>query len=433
MNRNLIFFSLFVIPRLLTGQDTLSQEEAVRLALQNNYGISIARMESRMAANNNTAGHAGFLPEVSADFSQTYNRNNTYQKFFSGQEKEGNDAKSNTLSARVELNWKLFDGFGMFIEKQKLASLQEAGEWQFKINVGNTLAAVQMQYAAIVQQEHMLEVIREAISLSKERLIISEKQLQTGAASELSMLQSKVDMQADSARWITQAGILENMKADLNLLMGRSPSESFITSGSFIIREDLQLPALEQQLASRNPEIQAALLGQKVSSLEYKASEAAYYPVISVFSGYSYGRSEYEIGILNFNRNQGINYGLTATLGLFNGFNRNLARKNAKIAAEIAGTAVSETNATLSTLLYKTYQDYRNALKRIKLETESRATAERNLFVAGENYRNGGISDLDLRLTQLKLIEAEARLIAANFDARKAEIELYRLSGEFTQ
>ena len=42
----------------------------------------------------------------------------------------------------------------------------------------------------------------------------------------------------------------------------------------------------------------------------------------------------------------------------------------------------------------------------------------------------GNINDIDLRITQQKLTDAENDLLSAQFTAKTAEIELQRLSGQ---
>ena len=57
-------------------KDTLTLEEVINVALNNNYAIQVAKMESQMAANNLTRGNAGFLPIVNINAAKNYNSNN---------------------------------------------------------------------------------------------------------------------------------------------------------------------------------------------------------------------------------------------------------------------------------------------------------------------------------------------------------------------
>jgi outer membrane protein len=61
-----ILFLIF-ISNLTFPQEFLTPEEAVKIALLNNYSINIAKNEAEIASNNSTPGTAGFLPYLDAN------------------------------------------------------------------------------------------------------------------------------------------------------------------------------------------------------------------------------------------------------------------------------------------------------------------------------------------------------------------------------
>lgn len=79
-----IYIVLLLTTSVLSAQNKLTMEEAVKKALENNYNIRIAQNEINIHTANNTAGNAGMLPQVSLNFGQAYNINNTRQEFFWG-------------------------------------------------------------------------------------------------------------------------------------------------------------------------------------------------------------------------------------------------------------------------------------------------------------------------------------------------------------
>ncbi len=410
-------------------QDTLSLEKALAIALENNYGIRLAKMESEVANNNNTLGNAGFLPEVTLDASQTYTSSNTFQKFFSGVEKEGNNANSNTFSGKIGLNWTLFDGFRMFINKDRLEVLQKIGELQYRISIENNMADVILAYNELMKQQQYLEVLRQAIVLSDQRLTLTRNKLDLGSGSELNLLQSQVDRNADSSRLLLQTVLLDNLKSDFLVLLGMDPSTPFELKPLMSPPLAYTLDDLTERMKKQNPQLQVALANQEVTRLEKKAAFRGDLPTLNFTGGYSFNRSEYEIGILNYNRNYGPTYGLTATMKLFDGFSQRQEKRNATIQADIAVTETKQLELQLKSALVKTYRSYDASATLLQLEEQNREVASQNLKVATENYKLGGISDIDLRLTQQKFIEAEARLIEARYETHSYEVELLLLTG----
>jgi outer membrane protein len=53
-----------------------------------------------------------------------------------------------------------------------------------------------------------------------------------------------------------------------------------------------------------------------------------------------------------------------------------------------------------------------------------------NVDVALEQFEVGTITSVELREVQEQFIQAESRLLTAQFEAKQAEVELLRLSGQ---
>ena len=101
----------------LFAQTVLTADEAVRIAVEQNHGIRLARLDARSAELLNNAGQAGMLPTVDAVGSYTVDNSSTKQTFFSGEVREADNADTRVLDGAVRLNWTVFDGLAMFAVK----------------------------------------------------------------------------------------------------------------------------------------------------------------------------------------------------------------------------------------------------------------------------------------------------------------------------
>ncbi len=68
------------------------------------------------------------------------------------------------------LDWKLFDGFEMFANYDRMKELEKQGELNAKMNIQNTVANVISTYYLIVKQQKELEASRLALVISIARL-----------------------------------------------------------------------------------------------------------------------------------------------------------------------------------------------------------------------------------------------------------------------
>jgi len=420
---------LLLVSTPIFAQEKLTLDAAIAEGLQNNYNIVIAKGAADIASNNNTLGNAGFLPTIDIQAGINEASNNTRLVFFDGREQEAKGAASDAINASAMFNWTLFDGTRMFIAKNKLAELEVQGEMEMRMIIENTVADIIVQYYTIAQLEKFVQVIEKALKLSEDRMLIAGQRLNLGSGSELALLQSKVDRNADQSNLLQQRAALVRAKANLNQLLARQPDLEFEVETEISFDTNLSYADLLGKLDYQNPQLLAARASLRVAEQEVKEFKSAHSPRLDFFTNYNYGRSQNEVGILQSNRSVGIIYGLTASFNIFNGFNTSRAVKNSKIQMLMSQAELDIQQQSMRTELYTSYADYTANAQLANLEAENLSVAQQNVDVALESYRLGGISDFELRETQLKLMDAESRLLMSQFSAKAAEVELFRLTG----
>jgi outer membrane protein len=422
---------LFFIRTISFAGDTLSLSEALMIALENNWGITLAENESKIAELNNTPGRAGFLPSVDLTATRSRNVNNTYQQTIAGT-REGNNAVSNSLGTGIALTWTIFDGFNMFIQKKKLEELATMGITELRSAIENTVAQVVIAYYNIAVQGRLTDVYFEAMQLSSERKRFAKARIDVGSGSELSYLQSAVDLNTDSAAYMQQLVYYENSKTLLNRILCRDLFTSVEVSSEIPLNYDLLYEHLWNLIQEQNPDLMRARSNLLITSLDTKSYKSIMYPRISVNTGYNFNKSESEVGFMVLNRNLGLTMGISLSYNIFDGFNTRNNVKTAKIREESAQAEFNQTELDIKSELLRIYNDYATNLQLVKFESENRALALRNLEVALEKYRIGAINDIDLRETQQKLLDAETRYLDTQYRSKIAETELLRISGQLS-
>ena len=104
----------------LLAQDTLTVSSALEIGLKNNYSIIISKNSEQISRNNNTIGNAGFLPDVTANYNNTRGINDSRAELANGTVREGSGVQSKNINGNALVTWTVFDGFNMFINKNKL-------------------------------------------------------------------------------------------------------------------------------------------------------------------------------------------------------------------------------------------------------------------------------------------------------------------------
>ena len=105
------------------AQEVYSLKQCIETGLERNYSIRIIRNEQLISDNNATQGNAGYLPtiDLSGGFSGTVNNNRN--KLSDGTTERENGVNSETGNIGLNVNWTVFDGFGIQAEYARLKEL----------------------------------------------------------------------------------------------------------------------------------------------------------------------------------------------------------------------------------------------------------------------------------------------------------------------
>jgi len=133
--KSYLYIALLLLGFQSKAQDLLTLEDAVKIALENNYDIQLASNDLKIAEANSSAGNAGMLPNISATVTNSNSIQNITQTQADGSQKSLNGAKNLSLNYGVGLDWTVFDGMKMFAKREQLKVLQKQGESNLKMTI----------------------------------------------------------------------------------------------------------------------------------------------------------------------------------------------------------------------------------------------------------------------------------------------------------
>lgn len=426
-----LMVTLLMVTHTVSAQTVLNLQECLRIGLENNYDIQIIRNEERISGNNVTLGNAGFLPEVSLNSGYTARGSNSDQFPSDGSETiETRSANTGTLDAGVNLNWTLFNGFSVKTNYQRLKELQSVGELNTRLTIENLIASLTAEYYNYVQQQLRLENLKYAVSLSKERLRIVEARYQVGSLSRLDLQQARVYFNADSSLLIQQYEILNSSRIRLNEMMGVDVEQHFLAEDSTIrFDRNLSKDQLYDRAMQHNTRLLLTEKNRTLSELDLKTLQSRNYPYLRLNGSYGFTHYNYNTGALDRQRTWGPTAGVTLGFTLFDGFNRKREQKNARIVLQNRELEIDRYKLALESDFANMWMAYQNNIELTNLEIESLENAVLNYEIAIERYKVGDLSGLELREAQNSLLEAEQRLLTAQYSTKLYEISLLQLSG----
>ncbi len=437
MKSSFLILSLFIIflSPSSEAQVVYNLTDCIRIGLERNFSILVARNNESISNNNYTLGNAGYLPSL--DLSGNYNgvTNNTTQNLSDGTQNKSSIKLNTTASAGLNLGWTIFNGFNVSTTYKKLGELKQIGALNTQLTVENLVADIVLGYYAYIQQVQKLLNLEYAVTLSKERLRIDQDRYLLGSSSKLQVLQSRVYLNADSSNLSKQFEVVKTAQVRLNeLMVVEDLGMEFITKDSSVnVNPDLIYEKLLEETLAGNTSLNIANKNKTLSEYDARIIASRSYPYLNFSTGYNYNLLNYSEGLYKNQTIYGMNYGLTLGLNLFDGLNQRRSIHNSEIEIKNKELQYLDIEQAIKADLLTIYSGYSNNLRLIRLEEQNLQTAAENLEIALERYKLGSLSGIDLREVQKSYLDAKERLLLIQSQTKLAEVSLELISGKIME
>ena len=423
---------LAVLPAVSKGQN-ITLRQCLEKGLENNYSMRIVRNEQQVAENNATRANAGQLPVVSATAGYNGGLSNRSTVARDGAATDERNFLDHGVSAGINAEWTVFDGFKLQADYNRLRELKLQSETQTRIAVEDYIAELTAEYYNFVRQRIRMSNLNYAVRLSKERLRIVQERYIIGNNSRLDLQQAQVDFNADSAQSLKQRETLASSRIRLRRLMAERDMNGWLSVADTAIYVDhsLSFDSLWNSTQQHNSAIINAAHNHALAEIDSKSIRSRDYPYVKLSAGYGYTMNQYAVGSTKRRHEWGADFGLTVGIKLFDG-KRKSQMRNARLAVENAELRQQDLELSLYADLCDLWQAYENNHRLLALERQNLVSARENYYIAHERYLLGDLSGIEMREAQKSLLDAEERLLEAQYNTKVCEISLLQISGDVT-
>jgi len=417
----LIFIILFFTAPLLAQED-LSLADAIQIGLENNYQIRIFKKDVEIAKNNDSWGLAGRYPYVTIGINQfnSYSDDNTGKYL------------ANTVAPNINLNWTLFDGFAVSINKAKLAEVYNLSEGMVAMVVENTLQGIVLSYYRSLLEQEKLKVLSELLQLSSDRYKYEMMRKEIGSAVTFDLLQAENAYLADSANFLLQEMNLKNSLRDINLLLGVDiETEYTLTEDFSVTRKDFDFNTLKDKMFADNTTLKNQYINQTLLKKDIELSRSDRFPSIALNTGYNYftGWFNYKDADPTSSNSYDFYINFSLNFNLYSGGNIKRAIQNAIIEEERGEIEIEEMKQTLTNQLAFALEFYNVRKELYNVADVGVESATLNLQIATEKFRAGTINSFNFRDVQLIFLNASLGKLETIYNLILSETELQRLTG----
>ncbi|HYG16168.1 MAG TPA: TolC family protein [Bacteroidia bacterium] len=417
----------------IQAQQLLTLNEAIEIALKNNYDILLVKNETIIADINNTPGNAGMLPDVSLNATYNTANNTINQEFTSGLSVQRTGVGSNNLNANIALEWTVFDGFRMFAAKDRLEELQRQSDFNLKEQLQTTIAQVMQEYYGLVGQKMQIKATEKTLEFIRKRAEIINTQFSVGSVSAFEVNQVNIDLNTYESNLILQQNGLNNLKMGFNTTLARDAGIEFDVPDTIVNDTLMKLPAVEGDIENKNFALLSAQRSITIAQLQKREISAQRYPWVGVTTTYSYTRQQSEAGFSLLNQSNGLNFGIGASIPLFRSFPIRTQEKIGEININTSELVFKRLRNEVDLGYRRAYNNYLSYIDVANIAAKISKLSNDNLSIAEGRLRQGLSTLLEVKEADRNYQDAQTRLIDAQYNLKLAEIELQRLRGELVK
>ncbi|MFI8605034.1 TolC family protein [Cellulophaga baltica] len=443
MGKKIIIAVLFLsaYTAVFSQEKLLTRDEAMKKALENNFGIKIAGNQVAIADNNQGILNSGYLPTLTGTANASYSRDDSTIEF-PGQLNDDNSvradveidqAEAQRYSSALNLNYTLFDGMGRLYNYKRLKVQYQLSELQARETIENTLLQLFSVYFDVARLTENNNVLKQALEISQDRFKRAEYSFEYGQNTKLDILNAQVDVTNDSIALLNVEQQLINAKRDLNVVLNQKLEEEFQVDTTLTFIPSLKLEEYLEQSIDNNVALLQTERNLKINEYDIKVSKSGYLPTVGLTGSYGWNLNQSAASaFFPGTNNTTYNLGLGASLSwnLFDGGKTTVAVRNAKITYENQELVKQQVALEVERDIQNAHTVYKNLLNIFKIQGQAVLTNENNFERSKEQFQLGRITSIEFRQAQINLLNAETNKNLAKYDAKLAELQLLQLTGQ---
>lgn len=400
----------------VNAQETLSLDDALRSALQNNGLARAALAETDAADARLAAARANLYPSIDLSSSTTRTRI------------EGGGAIADTTQRQngFGLEWLLLDNGQRELRIRQSSRTAEATRQSTRDTVRRVLFQTARAYYEVLRRKELLQVADTAVRRAETLLEVAKAQAEVGAAPQKDVLQAEADLANARVQQIQARNALRLAETDLKRLIGWEAQKPLpdLTAPDAPPTPDpaLSVEQLWQRARLQRPDLRDAELRLQISRLGLDAARLNSLLRLQISAR---GFREYEPN----SRTQG-SLSIVASYPLFDGGLTRANLREAEASLQSAQFRLQQAERDAYAEVESALLSIREAFERLEASKIAVAAAQRNFDAAQESLREGVGTIVEVLTAQLALITAETNLVQATYDAAVAELQLRLATGE---
>ena len=393
--------------------------ECVEYALENNITVKQSELDLENAKIDKLDAIGNFIPSLNANAGGNISSGLSFNPVTNSNETISIQSANGGISS----NLTLFDGLRNFrqLSRAKLSKLA----FQYNLeDIKNDISLnVALNYLQILLNRENLTLAEAQYAVTEQDLNRTKELVDAGVVPKGDLLDIEATAASQEQQIVAAENALRLAKIALAQLLLITDYENFeIADENFIVptstvMENSPKVIFDKALTFRN-DIKLAETNVELAKKDLQISKGASYPTLGI--GFNYNTRFSDVNPTSFIEqlyiNDGIAYGLSLNVPVFNGFSVKNRIKRSKISLERIENQLELEKLNLETLINQAWTDARGTLKTFEAAQKTVVARREAYNYARERFNVGLMNSFDFSQAQSRLVNAEADEIRTKYD-----------------
>ncbi len=332
---------------------------------------------------------------------------------------------SQNYTAQLQAGYDLFTGGRRFAQLRGAGADVDAAEAAQRAQWFTTTLATTQAFYAAAAAEDIVRAAGQRLERARQQMEFAQTRLEIGTATQSDALRAELEVGNAEIALIDAESALRNAMLQLGRQIG--VAEAVGAAPAALPTDAPPLPPLaelRERALQSSPQVRAAEATLASRTADRLESYLAFAPSLRLTGGYDWFSFDFPP------REQSWNLRLTASLPLFNNFNREAAIERANASRRTAQAQARDAAIAVGAAVEAAATEVTSAERRVMIAERAVELAREDLRVQEERYQIGAATILDLQTSQVALTDAEIAAVRTRQDLGTAIAQLEAVLGE---
>ncbi len=435
--RILLFAILLTIPFVSQAQVSISIEDAIQIALENNYQLKQAENNLSSTDNSVMSAKADFLPSLSA----SYNGTRRIGQQFDQTTVSFENVTTNTMGGNLNSSVTLFNGFSNILNLRRANTNRDIQIQESQRIRENIIFTTASRFLQVVLNDELLRISEENLNISRQQYDRIEALVEVGRSPNVDLLNQAAIVANDEFVVIQRENALQNSITFLMRIMQDDSGMEYQLIMPDV--DDLELIPIELDLREM---VETALENRRdlraqqllIERNEYDASlaRANLLPTLNASMGIS---GSYNDRFRDFNgeplsytdqffdRNVNRFFGFNIQIPIFDNLNRRTNLQNSQITLKNSRLELENIRFQINEEVRQAYNDYMSIVKELESSDKALIAAERAYETELQRYEVGASTLIELNQANANYVESQSNRVQTiyNFVFQEKVLDYY--------